>query len=91
MIASINEVIRLDDPEGKILSYYDHPNGLRVENRTVPFGRILIIYESRPDVTIEAAINAFKAGNKIYLKGGKEAKRTNLSGLYCQRIQAELH
>ena len=78
MVASIEEVINLEDPEGRILSQYKHPNGIYVENRTVPFGRILIIYESRPDVTIEAAINAFKAGNKIYLKGGKESKNTNL-------------
>ncbi len=49
-----------------------------VENKVVPFGKILIIYESRPDVTIEAAISAFKAGNKILLKGGKEARFTNL-------------
>jgi glutamate-5-semialdehyde dehydrogenase len=78
MVASIEEVINLEDPEGRVLSQYQHPNGIFVENRTVPFGRILIIYESRPDVTIEAAINAFKAGNKIYLKGGKESKNTNL-------------
>jgi len=78
MIASIHEVIKLDDPEGEILHQYNHPNGMKVENRRVPFGRILIIYESRPDVTIEAAINAFKAGNKIYLKGGKESKNTNI-------------
>ena len=78
MVASIKEVINLEDPEGRVLSQYKHPNGIFVENRIVPFGRILIIYESRPDVTIEAAINAFKAGNKIYLKGGKESKNTNL-------------
>ena len=78
MVASIKEVINLDDPEGEILHQYNHPNGMQVENRSVPFGRILIIYESRPDVTIEAAINAFKAGNKIYLKGGKESKNTNI-------------
>ena len=78
MIAAINEVITLDDPQGRVLNHYDHPNGMTVENRVVPFGKILIIYESRPDVTIEAAISAFKAGNKIFLKGGKEAKNSNL-------------
>ena len=67
MIAAIEEVIALDDPQGKVLNHYDHPNGMTVENRVVPFGKILIIYESRPDVTIEAAISAFKAGNKIFL------------------------
>ena len=78
MVLAIEEVIGLDDPEGKLLSKYDHPNGMLVENRSVPFGKILIIYESRPDVTIEAAVSAFKAGNKILLKGGKEARNTNL-------------
>ena len=89
MVASIQEVINLDDPEGEILHHYNHPNGMQVENRSVPFGRILIIYESRPDVTIEAAINAFKAGNKIYLKGGKESKNTNifLVKLWSQALQ----
>jgi glutamate-5-semialdehyde dehydrogenase len=89
MVASIQEVINLDDPEGQVLHTYHHPNGMHVENRSVPFGRILIIYESRPDVTIEAAINAFKAGNKIFLKGGKESKNTNISlvQLWSQALQ----
>lgn len=78
MISSIDEVLSLEDPQGKLLSNYSHPNGMLVENKVVPFGNILIIYESRPDVTIEAAISAFKAGNKIFLKGGKEARNTNL-------------
>lgn len=91
MVASILEVLHLEDPEGKILSQYEHPNGIQVENRTVPFGRILIIYESRPDVTIEAAINAFKAGNKIYLKGGKESKNTNLYLVKLWRESLEMN
>ncbi|MCF6318075.1 MAG: glutamate-5-semialdehyde dehydrogenase [Proteobacteria bacterium] len=78
MQASILKVKQMDDPEGKILYAYDKESGLRIENRVVPFGTILIIYESRPDVTIEAAITAFKAGNKILLKGGKEARQSNL-------------
>lgn len=78
MVSAVEEVIYLEDPQGAVLSHYDHPNGMKVENRIVPFGKILIIYESRPDVTIEAAISAFKAGNKIMLKGGKEARHSNL-------------
>jgi glutamate-5-semialdehyde dehydrogenase len=77
MAKAVREVIDIEDPENKILSEYVHPNGMRVVNKVVPFGRILIIYESRPDVTIEAAISAFKAGNRIFLKGGKEARNTN--------------
>lgn len=83
MIASVNEVKSIADPEGEVLYSYDHPDGMQIENRTVPFGNILIIYESRPDVTIEAAVSAFKAGNKILLKGGKEAR---LSNLYLVRL-----
>jgi len=78
MVSSIEQVMNSADPEGQLLDKHNHPNGLKIENRSVPFGLILIIYESRPDVTIEAAIAAFKAGNKILLKGGKEARNTNL-------------
>ena len=78
MIRSLEEVASLPDPEGKILYEFIREDKLRVVNQTVPFGTILIIYESRPDVTIEAAATAFKAGNHILLKGGKEARQTNL-------------
>lgn len=83
MVDAINKLIEQDDPEGKLLYACIRPDGLKIENRTVPFGKILIIYESRPDVTIEAAITAFKAGNKILLKGGKEAHETNLVLVDC--------
>lgn len=79
MCAAIEQSISLEDPEGKVLSTYNHPNGLLMKNITVAFGKILIIYESRPDVTVEASILAFKAGNKVLLKGGKESKNTNLA------------
>jgi glutamate-5-semialdehyde dehydrogenase len=78
MAASVEDVITHEDPQGKVLHEYNHPNGMKVQNRVVPFGNILIIYESRPDVTVEAAITAFKGGNKILLKGGKESKNSNL-------------
>lgn len=78
MIKSLQEVADQDDPIGKILYDLIREDGLHVVNKTVPFGTILIIYESRPDVTIEAAATAFKAGNRILLKGGKESLNTNL-------------
>ncbi len=78
MQESINKVKQMNDPQGKVLYSYQKQADLLVENKVVPFGTLLIIYESRPDVTIEAAITAFKAGNKILLKGGKEAKNSNL-------------
>lgn len=78
MIDSINQVMTAKYPVGKVISTHIRKDGLRIENRKVPFGTILIIYEARPDVSIEAAIIALKAGNKILLKGGKEARNTNL-------------
>ena len=78
MIQSLNDTIRLDDPVGKEKYRFTHPQGMEIINRTAPFGTILIIYESRPDVTVEAAALAFKAGSKILLKGGKEARLSNL-------------
>src|SRR5690554_3968132 len=77
MIQSLEEVALQPDPEGKELYKHVREDGLSIINRTVPFGTILIIYESRPDVTIEAAATAFKAGNRILLKGGKESFHTN--------------
>ncbi|MCL4144528.1 UNVERIFIED_CONTAM: hypothetical protein GTU68_004458 [Idotea baltica] len=78
MIKAINEVKEQEDPVNQIISDKNLENGLKVTNKTAPFGTIMIIYESRPDVTIEAAVLAFKANNKILLKGGKEAIHSNL-------------
>ena len=78
MVESINKAISLDDPVGKVINKHVHENGMVIENKTVGFGKVLIIYESRPDVTIEASIIAFKSGNRVYLKGGSEAKNSNL-------------
>lgn len=89
MCTSIQQAIALPDPVGRVLSTYQHPNGMLMKNVTVPFGKILIIYESRPDVTVEASILAFKAGNRVVLKGGKEAKNTNkaLVSLWQQALE----
>lgn len=78
MIQAIKEVKEQDDPVGNTISERTLDNGLKVVNKTDPFGTIMIIYESRPDVTIEAAVLAFKANNKIFLKGGKEANHSNI-------------
>lgn len=78
MSDSLRRVAASADPVGRVISSHLRTDGLRIENKTVPFGTILIIYEARPDVTIEAAAIALKAGNKVLLKGGKEARRTNL-------------
>ncbi|MCG2418218.1 glutamate-5-semialdehyde dehydrogenase [Aequorivita sp. F47161] len=77
MINAISEVKNQTDPVSKEISRRELDNGLKIINKTAPFGTIMIIYESRPDVTIEAAVLAFKANNKILLKGGKEAYHSN--------------
>ena len=77
MITAINEVKAQEDPVNRVISDKKLANGLIVTNKTVPFGTIMIIYESRPDVTVEAAVLAFKSNNKILLKGGKEAIFSN--------------
>ncbi|AYN68850.1 glutamate-5-semialdehyde dehydrogenase [Euzebyella marina] len=77
MINSVREIMEQEDPVGKTKSERNLENGLTIKNKTAPFGTIMIIYESRPDVTIEAAVLAFKANNKILLKGGKEAYHSN--------------
>jgi len=78
MIKSIKDVISLSDPVGKKIWETTRPNGLKIEKIRVPIGVIGIIYESRPDVTIEASILCIKSGNSVILRGGKEAKRTNM-------------
>lgn len=83
MIGAIEEILHQEDPVGKIKSERNLENGLKIQNKTAPFGTIMIIYESRPDVTIEAAVLAFKANNKILLKGGKEAINSNLALEAC--------
>ena len=83
MIRAVKEVKGQEDPVGKTISEDTLANGLNITNKTAPFGTIMIIYESRPDVTIEAAVLAFKANNKILLKGGKEAHSSNEELVKC--------
>jgi len=78
MIASLVQLVSQEDPVGKVLYNFTPENGLKIQNKTAAFGTILIIYESRPDVTVEATAIAFKSGNRILLKGGKESLQSNL-------------
>lgn len=75
--AGVRAVISLRAPLGEELSYYESPKGISVKRVRVPLGLICIIFESRPNVTIETAILALKSRNAIILKGGKEAKHSN--------------
>lgn len=75
---SVLEIIQLEDPIGEIMETFIRPNGLEIHKKRVPLGVIAIIYESRPNVTIDASILAIKTGNCIILRGGKEAINTNV-------------
>ncbi|SFD11169.1 glutamate-5-semialdehyde dehydrogenase [Algibacter pectinivorans] len=79
MIESLRQLAELEDPVGVERFSFTHDNGMQIYNRTASFGTVMIIYESRPDVTIEAGGIAFKSGNKILLKGGKESINSNLA------------
>ena len=78
MILSMQQLASQEDPVGQVRFNFTHDNGMKVTNKTAAFGTIMIIYESRPDVTVEAGGIAFKSGNKILLKGGKESLLSNL-------------
>lgn len=73
MANGIREVVALPDPVGKVLNRVERPNGIVIEKTTVPMGVTAIIYESRPNVTSDAAALALKSGNVCVLRGGKEA------------------
>ena len=73
MVNCLDEIINLKDPTGIVLSEWDRPNGLHIQKVSVPLGVIGIIYESRPNVTIDASAIAIKAGNSVILRGGKDS------------------
>jgi len=77
MAQGIREVAALHDPTGEILREWTRPNGLRLRKKRTPIGVIGIIYESRPNVTADAAVLCFKTGNATILRGGKEAIHSN--------------
>jgi glutamate-5-semialdehyde dehydrogenase len=77
--AGIREVAALPDPVNETLLEWTRPNGLRIRKLRVPLGVVGIIYESRPNVTVDTAVLALKAGNAVVLRGGKEAASSNQS------------
>lgn len=78
MAKGLREVAALPDPVGKILDERVRPNGLMLQKISTPIGVVVIIYESRPNVTADAASLCFKSGNATILRGGKEAMNSNL-------------
>ncbi|HEY3275644.1 MAG TPA: glutamate-5-semialdehyde dehydrogenase [Syntrophorhabdaceae bacterium] len=77
MAASLADVAALPDPVGEIVKMWKRPNGMRVGRMRIPIGVILVIYESRPNVTVEAFSLCLKSGNCVILKGGSEAHHSN--------------
>lgn len=77
MAQGLREIALQTDPVGQTIEAYDRPNGLRVEKRRVPIGVVAIIFESRPNVTADAAAICLKSGNACILRGGKEAIHSN--------------
>ncbi len=77
IIASITQIISLPDPIGQVIEMSRRPNGLQIGKRRVPLGVVGIIYEARPNVTVDAATLCLKAGNAVILRGGHEAINSN--------------
>lgn len=73
----VRQVIQLEDPIGTVLEIFERPNGLKVKQVRVPLGVIGMIYEARPNVTVDAAVLCLKAGNSVLLRGSSSALETN--------------
>ncbi|MBU0993816.1 MAG: glutamate-5-semialdehyde dehydrogenase [Proteobacteria bacterium] len=89
MIEGLNYVVTLKDPVGEITRTWTRPNGLQVSRMRIPLGVICMIYESRPNVTIDAAGLCLKSGNAVILRGGSESFHSNqaLSGIISEALQ----
>ncbi len=77
IIKTIIDITKLKDPVGVILDRWQRPNGLKIKKISIPIGVIAVIYESRPNVTVDLSCLCFKSGNSVILKGGSEAFFTN--------------
>jgi glutamate-5-semialdehyde dehydrogenase len=77
MVEGVRHVAKLPDPVGEVIKKWNRPNKLEIFKVRVPIGLIGIIYESRPNVTVDSAVLCLKAGNATLLRGGREAKRSN--------------
>ena len=85
MAAGIETIVDLHDPLGRVLEEWERPNGLRMQRVAVPLGVIGIIYESRPNVTADAASLCVKSGNAVILRGGSESFRSSTAIYECLR------
>ena len=89
MAGGVEDVAALDDPLGRVLAAWDRPNGLHIERVSVPLGVIGIIYESRPNVTADAAALCIKSGNAVILRGGSESFHSSRAIFGCLRAGLE--
>lgn len=83
MADGLRDVASLEDPVGKKLSSWIRPNGLKIDKVAVPIGVIGIVYESRPNVTVDASGLCLKAGNAVILRGGSDAINSNIALAHC--------
>ncbi len=90
MVGGLREIALLPDPVGEVTRMWTRPNGLRVGRMRIPLGVVGIVYESRPNVTIDAAALCIKAGNAVVLRGGSEAFTSNqcLAGILQESLKA---
>jgi len=89
MARGVEQVAALPDPVGEIIGGWRRPNGLEIQQVRVPIGVVAIVYEARPNVTVDAAVLALKAGNAVVLRGGREALATNamLAGIITRALE----
>ena len=73
----VRKIVDLDDPVGEVIRSAERPNGLSIVQKRVPLGVVAVIYEARPNVTVDAAALCLKSGNSVILRGGKEAIHSN--------------
>src|SRR5207302_10849756 len=91
MATGVEQIAQQVDPVGQTIEGYVRPNGLRIEKRRVPIGVVLFFYESRPNVTSDAAALCIKSGNAVILRGGKEAFHSNraIAGIVSDALKQE--
>ena len=85
MADAVRQLVQMEDPVGAVLEGKRRPNGLQIEKVRVPLGVVGIIFEARPNVTVDAATLCLKAGNTVLLRGGKEAIHSNQALVACMR------
>jgi glutamate-5-semialdehyde dehydrogenase len=91
MSSSLEQIANLEDPVGQIISGWKMPAGMQIRKQRIPLGVLAVIYESRPNVTIDVAALALKSGNAVILRGGKEAIHSNifLAKLFIEMLRSE--